>query len=1524
MIDLLAIFKAITPENIQELPIVRVAMEIFATELEKNSQVALRISSIYEDFDEDDSEMLLESKYNLKTGLYLLYTNTLYTACSKLAQDPEVKKTLEKFNYTDAAIQNDLNVLINSEFLNSQRAFSQTVGTEKALHYMYSFAKYLETGAVRDDLEISSRDPFIMHYEGSLNKRTFENVVYPLAHPLGWAYSYYTVMTQVLRDYYGITLIYDVKKLWLVNNAKGKYAVFTEKSLEEVYEEFRNMVNPLTQTFFTDEITRNVQVYTYRRVIDYQRWEDEKGNWCQLFTFDDNMVLYHDGSKGTTTYTSYEDYIDGCKEPQNVWGADYAVVADIKQDVKFEYFDTYDLEKYFHVTRIRDIDHKIGDSVYMLDDITRAFGINGQKYLYNKGVDESRHLLVKSTDGVPVGGYWLPHHNTFDERLRHLEILSYRLYKFDVTFDNTVYTVVAYDDDLVVPEYDQPLSDRLKHIENIILPLTFVITPRGDDIIELLTANGSKRPTSEDVYERVNRLENIINEIMDVVVEYDDHKYKVLTRLYKDSPYTLSFEQDYVGNIKIYGSGYLEVDDNVRYIQEYSFDTKDYHGNIIKVELTDLKGQKIIVETDTMNRDAQLYITQCKLSTYGKLATNIVQTDEKCVKKFGLTVYGRYTANSNSDTFIYDVETFDTVTFSDNIETIYLVLEDEEGVTVYGDTRTDIAGNFIYTFDTSDLSGDMNSSMHNFKVTAYTMSGTKKYNQTYYKGNWLNDLDFDKTPTYITLPVFHKVRNNQNSYELIDIKTSQMFGLENVDVDIEALSEAEKENLDEKKIKTISVVKKDFDDPDNITIEEKTVYRNYNYIGEKTDGFYEPDKWAPDFFDKGLNDGEGGYLPYKGFISGNIIEGENYAKSTWEYYSEEEVFVGMGYRKHLIDTSDFYIMDSTRFCHDDFEILSLGDDFYLFSNDEMYLNSTDDEYLITDEDDKLTDAWGIKVEDGMSKEEYNILYTLNGRKLQDFGSFEDTLIPSKKHIDAFGTIYGVPDYVDVTIDLGLDLVGKEVLFEVIGDGDIEEGERIERINGINASVLHTVIESNGRKTIRVFSRAPYQQSIMVLATYKNTVTVPDHIQGENGVYDKNENKAVIEQTYHDEERVYKHDCFIVYRISEYIAKVETPKCITGDGYILRYTNLLPHSPVIVTEPVFMTGTADKNGVFIANFKPYKSTLSEVTHIIKYHTIGDKVDEFSVNIPYVNVDFTADSEVLNAFNPDFKHVSKLGYVYVVLTGCNPNDRLRFDCTGDCTLEAPEFADLRGDARFKVYAKEPFTVDPELSVYISDYEITKKLALTYNTREVQPVLTLPTTKTIYGKVQNTVDTDTKFSVRLSGLISGTIAEISDKNGVLQTKKVTNTGVDFIFDGVDYTKSQLNYTIRYRINGKDYEELPVVINVYQYTLTAEKKLSSTKKNGIDAYNNDANVPDTKIIKVSGGKPLYPCKVSSKGSCDITCANSFDTNGNLSIRLTSKAPFENIVLTISSQGQTLTEHVNYELTTYTPEIHGEMDNKI
>lgn len=241
--DLQVIFDCIVPDNIKNIPLIKVCTNIFIEQINRNSQIAINIGKLF-DLENDtqikidgdnitqiiDSDAVKNSKDILRLGLFYTYINSIYTLILRLQRD---RKISERF--------------FNSEYLGGLREYQKNCGSKRAIHYMYAFAKYLETGTIVHDLELTEGSILNLRYDGSLNKDIFIDFNKPLAHPCGWLCEYERfepyVPVPIPKDLNFLDAPLDDSIIDLMEN----YSVI-DNYHRDIYDENYNVVE--TQTFY--------------------------------------------------------------------------------------------------------------------------------------------------------------------------------------------------------------------------------------------------------------------------------------------------------------------------------------------------------------------------------------------------------------------------------------------------------------------------------------------------------------------------------------------------------------------------------------------------------------------------------------------------------------------------------------------------------------------------------------------------------------------------------------------------------------------------------------------------------------------------------------------------------------------------------------------------------------------------------------------------------------------------------------------------------------------------------------------------------------------------------------------------------------------------------------------------------------------------------------------------------------------------------------------------------------------------
>lgn len=460
--ELNVIFDAIVPDNIKNIPLVQKSLPIFIEMLNRNSAISQRILKLYSIDDETwytldengnekivrDSEFLKRSKDNLKKGLFMTYLGLLYDCISKAQLNNNIREATRMRNYKSSLIFEEQHNILTSEFLGSYRLVQQSMGTENALHYIYQFAKYIETGYLRDDLVLDSKVPsnFVMNYEGSLHKYYFSEFMHDLAHPAGWVYSYTTMLSFILEDYFGIRFIYKLPRIVL--RRSNKYIFFTNFTPDEFLDNLREAVKsddtrrntiwkegPLYYSRYLDEqgnnsindYNRGVTVsdiekmvikqlqeefnpekideymddcdillvpYTYER-YDYYYGENQE---CKnsLVTFSNGYSLYYDNENvyyGKLDYYDVEPDLSKMYKLDPYWVMDCGSVKEINDLSDYKFLYTDDVE--FEIS----IEPTYGKYKYIEPTLTKAFKLYGNEMVYTQGYDESTcNVIASKTD----------------------------------------------------------------------------------------------------------------------------------------------------------------------------------------------------------------------------------------------------------------------------------------------------------------------------------------------------------------------------------------------------------------------------------------------------------------------------------------------------------------------------------------------------------------------------------------------------------------------------------------------------------------------------------------------------------------------------------------------------------------------------------------------------------------------------------------------------------------------------------------------------------------------------------------------------------------------------------------------------------------------------------------------------------------------------------------------------------------------------------------------------------------------
>lgn len=195
--DLLSIFKSITPDNIQNVDFISDAMEIFVQVLEEQCKESIDIRNMYDN-------------QNFREELIRVYQNDLYNIITTLKYNSVIANKMASVNsqyeggdfYYNTAVINNLTQYITDEHFLTLREFNEKKGTIQAIEYMFRLISEFISPGQQHQFTLEEIEPFNYSVEGSMAKEFYDYIVRPLAHPLGFIYSYIEVLALALEDYY--------------------------------------------------------------------------------------------------------------------------------------------------------------------------------------------------------------------------------------------------------------------------------------------------------------------------------------------------------------------------------------------------------------------------------------------------------------------------------------------------------------------------------------------------------------------------------------------------------------------------------------------------------------------------------------------------------------------------------------------------------------------------------------------------------------------------------------------------------------------------------------------------------------------------------------------------------------------------------------------------------------------------------------------------------------------------------------------------------------------------------------------------------------------------------------------------------------------------------------------------------------------------------------------------------------------------------------------------------------------------
>lgn len=298
--DLQNIFESITPDNIQNLPVIKDAMKVFIETLEELSAESIDIKNVY-------------SNDSIKEELIKIYLDDLYTVLQDIQFNRKIIDKIDSVNeqygteyYKKDAILNIVNSINDEHFL-TIRNFKESKGTTAAIKYIYDLISAFTLSETTDDFNIEEQGTFSFNVTGSLPSEFYEYIVRPLAHPLGFTYAYRQILQLVLQDFFPREeFVYTVNQLEVRTLNEDGTTTITDFSKDEFNEQ--RIVVEIKTTVSSGERTK----YIYFDDGKYLKQVTDALGQTYVFYMDANDNILQEFEQQSSIYFDYEsEFVTG-------------------------------------------------------------------------------------------------------------------------------------------------------------------------------------------------------------------------------------------------------------------------------------------------------------------------------------------------------------------------------------------------------------------------------------------------------------------------------------------------------------------------------------------------------------------------------------------------------------------------------------------------------------------------------------------------------------------------------------------------------------------------------------------------------------------------------------------------------------------------------------------------------------------------------------------------------------------------------------------------------------------------------------------------------------------------------------------------------------------------------------------------------------------------------------------------------------------------------------------------------------
>jgi len=221
--------ETLIPENFKDIDNIAKSMEIYTEGSKELNKLTLNPIDLLDiDFLIDKYNTTLNENYSkIKEELFKIHLNEVYNVFEQAQESEDIyNKLKEVYSYygitDEVKLGYQLEDTINQEYIDSSREYKTSKGRKKAFYFIHDIINKVNLQEIDntnfiDIIEGSNIDPNLpYHYtiKTALYKEVVEETLIPLAHPLGFIYSFIKFIETSFEDYFNLDVTEEIGDLF--------------------------------------------------------------------------------------------------------------------------------------------------------------------------------------------------------------------------------------------------------------------------------------------------------------------------------------------------------------------------------------------------------------------------------------------------------------------------------------------------------------------------------------------------------------------------------------------------------------------------------------------------------------------------------------------------------------------------------------------------------------------------------------------------------------------------------------------------------------------------------------------------------------------------------------------------------------------------------------------------------------------------------------------------------------------------------------------------------------------------------------------------------------------------------------------------------------------------------------------------------------------------------------------------------------------------------------------------------------